>query len=435
MFSRLLPRLLEIIYEINERFLGEVSTKFPGDNELLSRVSLIEGGHHPHIRMAYVALVGSFSVNGVAQLHTDLLKEGLFSDFQKIWPTKFNNKTNGVTPRRWLSHCNPLLRDLITDAIGDKWQFDFQEIAGLAAFADDKEFQQRWIDVKRSNKERLADLLQTTTGFSVDTSALFDVQVKRIHEYKRQLMNVLHVIHLYDQILRGETIQPRVVIIGGKAAPGYHVAKLIIKLINNVASVINNDPTAKGKLQLIFFPNYRVSSMEVICPATELSEQISTAGKEASGTGNMKFMMNGALTIGTFDGANIEIREKAGAENFFLFGLEKHEIDAARASYNPNALIDQTDELKRIFHHLESGRFSASEPGIFDLLIQGLRNAGDQWMTVADLKSFIDAQKNVGEVYQDVETWNRMSIHNSASSGWFSSDRTIRQYADEIWHV
>lgn len=435
MFSRLLPRLLEIIYEINERFLGEVSKKFPGDNELLSRVSLIEGGHHPHIRMAYVALVGSFSVNGVAQLHTDLLKEGLFSDFQKIWPKKFNNKTNGVTPRRWLAHCNPLLRNLITDAIGDKWQFDFQEIAGLAAFADDKEFQKRWVDVKRSNKERLAELLQSTTGLSVDTSAMFDVQVKRIHEYKRQLMNVLHVIHLYDQILRGETIQPRVVIIGGKAAPGYHVAKLIIKLINNVASVINNDPATKGKLQLIFFPNYRVSSMEVICPATELSEQISTAGKEASGTGNMKFMMNGALTIGTFDGANIEIREKAGADNFFLFGLEKHEIDVARASYNPNALIDQTDELKRVFYHLESGRFSASEPGIFDLLIQGLRNPGDQWMTVADLKSFIDAQKNVGEVYQDIETWNRMSIHNSASSGWFSSDRTIRQYADEIWHV
>ncbi|MCL4127579.1 UNVERIFIED_CONTAM: hypothetical protein GTU68_038844, partial [Idotea baltica] len=317
LFSHLLPRLLEIIFEINERFLTEVAKKFPGDKDLIKRVSLVEEGHEPHIRMAYLSIVGSFSINGVAQLHTDLLQNGLFADFYKIWPEKFNNKTNGVTQRRWLSHCNPKLRELLDESIGTQWESNLEKISDLVPLAEDADFRKRWRAVKLANKQRLSEYVEKNTGVKFDTAALFDVQVKRIHEYKRQLLNVLHVIHLYDRIQRGDTatMVPRCVLIGGKAAPGYYLAKQIIKLISNVADVINNDPKADKFLKLVFFPNYRVSAMEVICPGTELSEQISTAGKEASGTGNMKFMMNGALTIGTLDGANIEIREKAGAEN------------------------------------------------------------------------------------------------------------------------
>lgn len=437
LFGNLLPRLLEIVFEINERFLGEVSAKFPGDNELIKRVSLIEEGHSPHIRMAYLSIVGSFSVNGVAQLHSDLLKSGLFEDFYKIWPERFNNKTNGVTQRRWLSHCNPGLRDLLTETIGNDWESDLEKIEALAPKADDADFRKKWRAVKQANKARLADYVLENTGVQFDTSALFDVQVKRIHEYKRQLLNVLHVIHLYDRIQRGDTegMVPRCVLIGGKAAPGYFIAKQIVKLINNVADVVNNDPKADGLLKLVFFPNYRVSAMEIICPGTELSEQISTAGKEASGTGNMKFMMNGALTIGTLDGANIEIREKAGEENFFLFGLDEVEVGQTKKNYDPNAIIAADEDLSRVMTMLDSGLFCKDEPGIFEVLTSGLRNPHDQWLTIADFRSYIDAQKTVAEVYSDQEKWDKMSILNTANSGWFSSDRTIQQYADEIWNV
>ena len=437
LFSRLLPRLLEIIFEINERFLKEVASQCPDDNELLRRVSLVEEGGDPHIRMAYLSIVGSFSVNGVAALHTKLLKEGLFSDFHQIWPNKFNNKTNGVTQRRWLSHCNPGLRDLLNETIGDQWEADLMKISKLSDHVDDASFQQRWQEVKNANKRRLAEYVEADTGVRFMPEAIFDVQVKRIHEYKRQLLNVLHAIHLYDRICNHDTdnMTPRCILIGGKAAPGYHVAKLIVKLINNVAEVINKDPKTDGLLRMVFFPNYRVSSMEILCPGTELSEQISTAGKEASGTGNMKFMMNGALTIGTLDGANIEIREKAGAENFFLFGLDAAEVVETRKQYDPNGIIDKDPDIHRIMELLESGRFNESEPGIFDLLTSGLRNPHEQWVTIADLRSYLNAQSEAANVYQDKQQWTRMSILNSANSGWFSSDRTIQQYADEIWKV
>lgn len=437
LFGSLLPRLLEIIYEINERFLAEVAEIAPGNAALLRRVSLIEEGEHPHIRMAYLAIVGSFSVNGVAGLHTELLKAGLFHDFYTLWPGRFNNKTNGVTQRRWLAHCNPALSDLMTETIGDEWRTDLSQISQLASYADDPVFRQRWQEVKLHNKRQLIGYVEKKTGIAMMEYALFDVQVKRIHEYKRQLLNVLHVIHLYDRICRGETkgMVPRCVLIGGKAAPGYYVAKVIVKLINNVAKVVNHDPVAQDLLKLVFLPNYRVSAMEVICPAAELSEQISTAGKEASGTGNMKFMMNGALTIGTLDGANIEIRENAGAENFFLFGLDANGVVRTRENYDPNAIIESDPDIARVMRVLEGGIFNADEPGIFSVLTEGLRNRRDPWLTIADFRSFIDEQQKVNDTYRDADTWNAMSIRNTASSGWFSSDRTIAEYAEEIWKV
>jgi len=437
LYGRLLPRLMDIIREIDARFMKELAQKFPNQPELYGRMSLIDGGHDPHVRMAYLAIVGSFSVNGVAGLHTELLKSGLFADFYKLWPKKFNNKTNGVTQRRWLSHCNPGLRDLVAETIGSDWQTDLEKISDLAPYAEDASFRTRWQAVKRHNKSALIDYVAQRTGVHFGLDALFDVQVKRIHEYKRQLLNVLHVIHLYDRICQGDTagIVPRCVLIGGKAAPGYHIAKLIIKLINDVANVVNNEPKANELLKLVFLPNYRVSAMEVICPATELSEQISTAGKEASGTGNMKFMMNGALTIGTLDGANIEIREQVGKENFFLFGQTAAEVAKTRQAYDPNAIIAGDADIERVLTLLEGGHFNPTEPGIFSVLTSGLRNPHDPWVTIADFRSFIDAQEAVNKAYTDQQDWNRMSILNTAASGWFSSDRTIQQYADEIWNV
>ena len=437
LFSHLLPRLMEIIHEINNRFLASVAQMHPGDEGLLRRVSLIEDGEHPHVRMAYLAIVGSFSVNGVAGLHTNLLKSGLFKDFHQIWPNKFNNKTNGVTQRRWLAHCNPALSELLTSRIGPDWITDLEKISDIKPFAEDADFRAEWRVARQENKQRLIDFVQRETGIGMMPNALFDIQVKRIHEYKRQLLNVLHVIHLYDRIQRGDTdgMVPRCVLIGGKAAPGYFIAKLIVKLINNVARVVNVDEKCQSLLKLIFLPNYRVTAMEVICPATELSEQISTAGKEASGTGNMKFMMNGALTIGTLDGANIEIRDNTGDENFFLFGMNAAEVARCRENYNPDAIIAEDAEIDTIMHLLEGGRFSADEPGVFSALTEGLRNPYDSWLTIADLRSFIDAQQRVNEAYKDEEAWTRMSILNTAASGWFSSDRTIQQYADDIWKV
>ena len=437
MFRKLLPRLLDIIYEINARFIEEVSQRWPGDNERIRRMSLIQEGSEPMIRMSYLAIVGSFSVNGVAELHSKLLTEGLFRDFAELWPEKFNNKTNGVTQRRWLAACNPDLATLITDNIGDDWVTDLTRLNGLESLATDTEFQRAWQDVKTANKQRLAAEVKRRTGLDVPPTMLFDVQVKRIHEYKRQLLNVLHAVHLYDRIRRGDgdDLVPRAIIIGGKAAPGYEMAKTIVKFTNNVARVINSDPEMEDRLRLIFYPDYNVSGMELICPAAELSEQISTAGKEASGTGNMKFMMNGALTIGTLDGANVEIREAVGDENFFLFGLTVEEIDDLRGKYDPQAIIDGDDDFKRVMHLIESGHFNRFEPDIFNPIIQSIREPADIWMTAADFRSFVDAQARANEAYKDKSTWTRMSIRNSACSGRFSTDRTMRDYNDDIWKL
>lgn len=437
MFGRLLPRLLDIIYEINARFLKQVSLRWPGDIERLRRMSIIEEGEQPQIRMAYLAVVACHSVNGVAALHSKLLQQQLFRDFYELWPEKFSNKTNGVTPRRWLAWSNPDLSALIDSTIGETWRTDLSQLQKLRQFADDPAFRAQWRRIKQGNKRRLAEMVRRDCGVMIDTNALFDVQVKRIHEYKRQLLNVLHVIHLYDRIKRGDTadLVPRCVIIGGKAAPGYEMAKRIIHLINAVADVINRDPATDGLLQLVFFPDYRVSAMEVICPATELSEQISTAGKEASGTGNMKFMMNGALTIGTLDGANIEIREEVGEENFFLFGLDAAQAEALRSHYDPTAIVAKDEALQCVINLLQSNYFNLFAPGQFEPIIRGLLSPHDPWLTLADFRSYVEAQKRVAKAYRDQENWTRMSILNTAASGKFSSDRTIMDYNREVWRL
>ncbi|MFI0374725.1 MAG: glycogen/starch/alpha-glucan phosphorylase [Candidatus Thiodiazotropha sp.] len=437
LFECLLPRLLEIIYEINARFLSDVALRWPGDTDRLRRMSIIEEGQTSMVRMAYLAIVGSFSVNGVAALHTELLKQGLFHDFYEFWPQRFNNKTNGVTPRRWLAACNPALRRLLDETVGNGWISDLPALEQLLTHAENASFQRKWQQVKRENKQRLADLVKIDCNVSFDCDAMFDAQVKRIHEYKRQLLNILHVIHLYNRIKAGDTKNwtKRCVLIGGKAAPGYQMAKLIIKLVNSVARVVNNDYQVGDLLKVAFLPNYRVSAMEVIAPGSDLSEQISTAGKEASGTGNMKFMMNGAVTIGTLDGANIEILEEVGESNFILFGLTSEEVEAMRHHYMPNRIIDQDSDFKRVMQLLESGYFNQFEPGIFDPVIESIRNPYDPWMTAADFRSYIDAQEKAAKAYLDQRQWNRMSIVNSAKSGRFSTDRTIQEYNRDIWRL
>ena len=437
MMQRLLPRLMEIIFEINARFLSQVSAHWPGDNERLRRMSIIEEGPEQQVRMAYLAIVGSFSVNGVAELHSRLLQEGLFQDFYALWPDKFNNKTNGVTPRRWLAGCNPHLAELITDTIGSAWVTDLSQLQQLIPHAEDAQFRQRWRSIKLAAKQGMVDYHLRKHSIQLNVNALFDIQVKRIHEYKRQLLNVLHVIHLYNRIKQGDTNNwlPRCVFIGGKAAPGYAMAKRIIKLINNVAEVINCDPQIGDKLTLLFLPDYRVSAMEKICPTADLSEQISTAGKEASGTGNMKLMMNGAITIGTLDGANIEILQEVGMENFFLFGLTEEQIHAARGNYDPVAIIEQDNDLRQVVKLLESGHFNQFEPGIFDDLLASIKSPNDPWMAIADFRSYIDAQQGVEEAYRDTGQWTRMSIMNVAHSGKFSSDRSIGEYNRDIWKL
>jgi glycogen phosphorylase len=439
LFEKMLPRHLEIIYKINADFLHQVAMRWPGDVRRIRRMSIIEEGDDRMVRMAYLAIVGSFSVNGVAALHSALIRNGLFADFYQMWPEKFNNKTNGVTPRRWLAHANPLLAELISDTIGGEWISELSRIDALKAFASRRsnKFLKRWHQVKQHNKKRLAELVETECGIKFGTDAMFDVQVKRIHEYKRQLLNVLHIIHLYNRIKHGETHNwtKRCVLIGGKAAPGYLMAKDIIKLINNVAEVVNSDPDVGDLLKVVFFPNYCVSSMEIIAPGTDLSEQISTAGKEASGTGNMKFMMNGAVTIGTYDGANIEILDAVGEENFFLFGLRESEVEELRYHYNPQGLIDNDPRLNAVIALLESGHFNTYEPGIFDNIIASIKSPHDPWMTLADFGSYVDAQEMASAAYRDQEHWTKMSIRNTASSGFFSTDRTISDYNNEIWKL
>ncbi len=437
LLQKLLPRLMDIIFEINARFIAEVAAKWPGDNERLKSMSIIEEGAQKQVRMAYLAIVGSFSVNGVAELHSKLLQQGLFADFYQLWPQKFNNKTNGVTPRRWLVGCNPGLAELITATIGSGWITDLSLLKQLAPYAEDAAFRARWRAVKRASKQRLADHKQQEYDIEINVDALFDVQVKRIHEYKRQLLNVLHVIYQYQRIKKGQATHcvPRCVLIGGKAAPGYVRAKRIIKLINNVAAVINQDPQTRDKLKLIFLADYNVTAMEMISPGADLSQQISTAGKEASGTGNMKLMMNGAVTIGTLDGANIEILQEVGEENFFLFGLTEKQVAARRTHYDPAFIIQQDEDLQDVMKLLESGYFNQLEPGIFDDLIASLKDPADPWMTIADFRSYVDTQRRVEDAYRDQEHWTRMSIMNVACSGKFSSERTINEYNQDIWKL
>ncbi len=435
----LLPRLMEIIYEINHRFLRQVSYKFPGDNDRLAKMSIIEEGEDQQVRMAYLAIVGSHSVNGVSALHTKLLESGLVKDFYELWPVKFNNKTNGITQRRWLYKANPDLRELITSKIGKNWVTDLSELKKLASYADDANFQAQWEKAKKSCKERFVSKLRIWDEITVDPNMMFDVQVKRMHEYKRQLLNVLHCIHLYEKIKAGDKkdFTPRTVMFAGKAAPGYHMAKLIIKFINNVAAVINNDPDAKGLLEVHFLPNYRVSLAEYVIPASDLSEQISTAGTEASGTGNMKFALNGALTIGTMDGANVEMAEEIGEENMFIFGLRTDDVERVRREgYNPRDYYNNSPDLKKVIDLIKSGFFSPEKPELFDPIYDTLMNHGDNYLVMAEFDEYVKCQEQVSKLYlNDPRTWTKKSILNVANMGKFSSDRSIAEYADDIWDV
>ncbi|MCA8883855.1 MAG: glycogen/starch/alpha-glucan family phosphorylase, partial [Rhodobacteraceae bacterium] len=436
LFGSLLPRHLEIIYEINRRFLEQVKQDRPGDEDLVRRVSLIDESGERYVRMAHVAAVGSRAINGVAQLHTDLLQQDVLRDFHQLSPNKVVNVTNGVTLRRFVVGANPGLAQLITEAIGDRWILHSEEeLPKLLPLAQDAAFQEKWREIKRQNKQRLAALILDRTNWAVDPDSLFDIQVKRIHEYKRQLLNILHVIHLYDRILKGDidNMTPRCVLLGGKAAPGYQMAKLIIKLTNNVATLINDDPRASSLLRVAFLPDYNVTAMEIICAGTDLSEQISTAGKEASGTGNMKFMMNGALTIGTLDGANIEIREAVGAENFFLFGMTADEVVARRDTPDhARAAIARDLRLKAAIAAVRDGAFSPDAPKLFRSITKDLKNK-DYFLVCSDFTAYWEAQRRVDAVFADPAAWMRMAARNTARSGWFSSDRAIRGYMADIW--
>ncbi|MDT5215821.1 MAG: glycogen phosphorylase [Mycobacterium sp.] len=437
LFRDSLPRHLEIIYEINSRFLDEVRAHFPGDVERVRRMSIIGEDGGQTVRMAYLATVGSHAINGVAALHSDLLKASTLKDFYELWPERFSNKTNGVTPRRFLALSNPGLRGLLDRTIGDGWLTDLDRLRGLEAYVDDPDFRKEWRDVKRANKRRLADYLHSTVGVELDPTWMFDIQVKRIHEYKRQHLSVLHIIRQYLRLKTnpGLDLAPRAYVFGGKAAPGYFMAKRIIKLINAVGETINNDPDVNGHMKVVFVPNFNVQNAHLIYPAANLSEQISTAGKEASGTGNMKFMLNGALTIGTLDGANVEIREEAGPENFFLFGLTETEVEQVkRDGYRPADYIDGNDELKAVLDLISNGQFSHGDTEVFKPLVDNLR-FDDPFLVVADYAAYVACQDTVAAAWQDKDAWSRMSILNSARSGKFSSDRAIAQYCDDIWNV
>ncbi|MES0094135.1 glycogen/starch/alpha-glucan phosphorylase [Mesorhizobium sp. M0030] len=437
LFERLLPRHMQIVYAINAQVLLEARATNQFSNEQISRISLIQENGDRRVRMGNLAFVGSHSINGVSALHTELMKETVFADLHKLYPGRINNKTNGITPRRWLIQCNPGLTALARAAIGDRFLDDIDAIKGLEAFAGDAAFRDKFAAVKRSNKIKLANLVADRLGIKLDPSALFDIQVKRIHEYKRQLLNILEAIALYDQI-RSHPEQdwmPRVKFFGGKAAPSYHNAKLIIKLANDVAKVINSDPSVRGLLKVVFVPNYNVSLAEVMMPAADLSEQISTAGMEASGTGNMKFALNGALTIGTLDGANVEIKECVGDDNIFIFGLSTAEVAERRSNgYNPRAVIEGSPELAQAVAAVSSGVFSPDQPDRYRELVDGLYNS-DWFMVAADFDAYAAAQRDVDAVWRNSPDWYARAIRNVARVGWFSSDRTIRQYAKEIWNV
>jgi starch phosphorylase len=434
----LLPRHLEIIYEINRRFLETLEVRLTSDPGLPGRVSLIGEGGQKHVRMANLAIVGSHSVNGVAKLHSDILKNSLFKDFDDIFPDRFKNVTNGVTPRRWLCQANPKLSELITTVIGDTWICDLDQLEKLVPFAEDHSFRQAWIATKMENKKRLARYILRKIGMGVDPATMFDVQVKRIHEYKRQLLNVLHVVTLYNRIKSDPEamVVPRTVLFAGKAAPAYQQAKLIIKLITSVATVVNADADIQGRLRVLFLPNYCVSQAEKIIPAADLSEQISTAGMEASGTGNMKMSLNGALTIGTLDGANIEIMEAVGRENVFIFGLTAEEVATVRsAGYEPRQYYHNDGELRTTLDMIAAGAFCPQEPHLFEPVVESLLGQGDHYMLLADYRPYLAAQEAVGQAFLNPDDWARRSILTTAHMGYFSSDRSVLEYARTIWNV
>lgn len=439
LIRRLLPRQLQIIHEINRRFLNDVLRRFPGDNGILSRVSLIHEGDIRTVRMSHLAIVGSFSVNGVSQLHSDILVESVFHDFARIYPDRFNNKTNGITPRRWLRQCNPTLSWLISEHIGGPdWITDLDKLKELEPFADSPGFQKTWMETRTKNKQLLAEYIKEHNGIEVNPESLFDVQVKRFHEYKRQLLDVLHVITLYNRIRadKNSVTVPRTVIFGGKAAPGYYMAKQIIRLINAVAEVVNNDPVVGDLLKVVFLENYSVSLAEKIIPATDLSEQISMAGMEASGTGNMKFALNGSITIGTRDGANIEIGEHVGEDNIFFFGLTAADIAQVwREGYNPRGFYENDDELRMALDMIGNGHFMPDNPHTFRDIVDSLLNHGDRYLVLADYRSYVDRQADVARAFENPAAWAAMSIRNTAGMGFFSSDRPVKQYAEQIWDV
>ena len=437
LFEAVMPRQLEILYEINRRFLDEVGSRYPGDNDRLSRVSLFEDGPDRKVRMANVAIVGTHSTNGVSAIHSELLRKTTVPDFCELFPERFNNKTNGVTPRRWLLRANPDLATLLTSAVGPGWETDLCALRKIDPLATDTAFCEQFMAAKRRAKLRFVDWTRTTAGISLDPDTLFDVQIKRIHEYKRQLLNALQVIVCYRRLLENPSLDvpPRTVLFAGKAAPAYHLAKVIIKLITSIGKVVNSDPAVRGRLRVEFIPNYSCTLAEHLIPAADISEQISTAGHEASGTSNMKFMMNGALTVGTWDGANIEIAEQAGEENTFMFGLTTSQVLNSRGWYCPYWHYEHETATREALNMIFDNHFSRDEPGIFEPIRTMLLTSGDYYMHLADLTAYAATQANVARLYQDQRAWVKMAVHNVARSGKFSSDRTILEYAREIWNV
>ena len=437
LFERLLPRHMQIVYAINAMVIADARENQPGDNGILSSVSLIDEHNGRRVRMGNLAFIGSHKINGVSALHSELLQKTLFKDLDTLYPGRIVNKTNGVTPRRWLQQVNPGLTSLVREAIGDKFLGDAEAISALDPFADDADFRERFMAVKRHNKVRLSQLIAGRCGVKTDPDALFDVQIKRIHEYKRQLLNVLEAIALYDAIRAnpGKNWTPRVKVFAGKAAASYHQAKLIIKLVSDVGHIVNNDPAVGDLLKIVFIPNYNVSLAEVAVPAADVSEQISTAGMEASGTGNMKFAMNGAITIGTLDGANIEIKEKVGDDNIVIFGLTAEEVEKQRqAGYDPRAVIEAVPDLREVLEALNGGVFSPGDAGRHQPIAGSIENT-DWFMHAADFAAYALAQRKIERLWNDRDGWAKMAVHNTARTGWFSSDRAIREYARDIWNV
>ena len=437
LMERLLPRHLQIIYEINGRFLKQISAHYPGDIERLRRMSLIDEDGERFVRMSNLAIVGSSAVNGVAKLHTEILRKTLFRDFYELWPGRFSNKTNGITQRRWLLKANPGLASLITSTIGPEWVTNLDKLRQLEKFADDEHFLRRFREVKQTNKRALAEYIRLQTGISVAPDAIYDVQVKRLHEYKRQLLLALYIITRFQRLIEkpGTDMLPRVFIFAAKAAPGYSMAKLIIRFIHGIGDVVNNHPLTRDKLKVVFLPDYRVSLAERIIPAANVSEQISLAGTEASGTGNMKLMLNGALTIGTLDGANVEILEEVGPENIFIFGMKTNEVAARRATYAPRTIYKKNPVVRRAIDMIQQNVFCLLNPGLFDPIVKTLLDYGDYYMLLADLPAYIAAQDQVETLYRQPRAWDRKALLNVARAGHFSSDRTINEYASEIWHV
>jgi glycogen phosphorylase len=438
LFGRVLPRHLEIIFQINQLFLDQVQERYPGDLGKMNRMSLIEENHTKYIRMANLSIIGSHSTNGVAELHSTILKEKVFPDFYEMFPQRFNNKTNGVTPRRWLKACNPELSKLITEYIGDSWVRDLSEIKNLQDHVHEPQLIERWKNIKLQNKKKLAKYIEDSLSIKIDPNSLFEAQIKRIHEYKRQVLCVLHAIALYNRMLKNpENFKtPRTILFSGKAAPGYAMAKLIIKLINSVADIINADTSLQGNLKIVFLPNYSVTLAEKIIPAADLSVQISTAGMEASGTGNMKLSLNGALTVGTLDGANIEIMEEVGNENIYIFGLNANEVmERKQNGNNPREIYKQNQQLREVLDMIQQGFFSGQHGNLFQPILENLLDHGDPYMVLADFQSFCDIQEEIGNAYLDSDAWARKSIINVSRMGKFSSDRSIKEYAEEIWNV